>query len=76
MSKAKDVIEVKGILKDLKNKRCRLPNDKKDMLEWSVPELNAYIIKTTKGMGIAKRFKFARELDAEIREKKRLKKNL
>ena len=62
--------EVRGILVDLKGKRCKAPAEEKNILEWNASELNAYIIKKTAGMSVAKRFKFGNNLLKRIREEK------
>ena len=65
--KSKEVKEAKGILKDLKNVKGALPDKEKDILEWTLPELKAYIKKETKGMSILKKVKFASALDKRIK---------
>lgn len=68
-----DIKEVKGILKDLKDVECKLPDKEKNILYWNVTELKAYIKKETKGMSILKKIKFARNLDKRIKEEKKKK---
>jgi hypothetical protein len=70
MSTAKSVMEVKSILKDLKKNKSIAPAKEKPILEWTASELRGYIVKETKGMGIAKKLKFARELDARIKSER------
>ena len=65
----KDVEEVKEILKDIKDVKCSVPKDE-DMLKWTPAELNAYIVKETKGMNISKKFKFGNDLIKRIKEAK------
>jgi len=67
MSTAKEVMEVKGILKDLKRSKCVYPKEK-NILKWTASELKAYILKETKGMSIPKKLKFARDLDKRIKD--------
>jgi hypothetical protein len=66
---SKTVKEVKKILKDLKNDKSKYPE--KDILTWTAGELKDYITKETKGMSIAKKFKFAAELDKRIKDRKK-----
>ena len=69
--KTKDIKEVKSILKDLKKVECKLPDKEKDILEWTMPELKAYIKKETKGMNIIKKIKFASALDKRIKKERK-----
>lgn len=71
----KDVKEVKSILRDLKEDESNIPSKEKDILTWTAGELKAYIFKETKGMSIAKKFKFARELDKRIKYAKKKKRD-
>ena len=71
MSEAKDIKEVKNILGSLKKTKCEEPPKDKFILDWTASELKAYITKETKGMNIVKKLKFAKELDARIKNEKK-----
>lgn len=75
MSSTKDVKEVKGILKSVKKDKSKLPPKEKNILDWNASELNAYILKTTKGMSITKKIKFAKKLDKRIKDEKKARKS-
>jgi len=66
-----DVKEVVTILKSIENEECELPPKEKNILKWDVKELNAYIIKETKGMNPVKKLKFANQLIKRIKKEKR-----
>lgn len=67
----KDVKEVKTVLKDLKKVKITKCPDEKDMENWTTEDLKNYIFIKTAGMSIAKKFKFAQELDKKIKEVRR-----
>lgn len=64
------VKEVKEILKDVDKTRTSKCPDEKDILTWTAKDLKDYIVIKTKGMSIAKKFKFGHELDRKIKEAK------
>jgi len=69
-----DKKEVKSLFKLAKEKSV-LPKNKTNILNWSMGELNAYIIKQTHGMGLKKKLKFAKSLNKEINELKAIRDN-
>jgi len=72
MSELKDAEEVRLILKDMKKRKGKYPPKEKPIGEWTASELKAYIVKETKGMGIVKKLKFAKELDDRIKNEKKI----
>jgi len=77
MASIEDIKEVKKTLKDLNKRECKLPPKEKNIMEWDITELKAYIKEETKGMGVFKKLKFASELDKRIKnERKKQKKDL
>ena len=66
----KDKQKTINILKDLGDTKCELPYKEKDILEWSLSELKAYIIKETSGMNPKKKLKFAKALNNRIKKRK------
>lgn len=68
----KDVKEVKTVLKDLKNVKVTKCPDEKDLENWTTEDLKNYIFIKTKGLSIAKKFKFAQDLDKKIKEARRV----
>ena len=68
MINAKEVKEVKTVLKDLEKVKVTKCPDEKDIENWTTEDLKNYIFIKTKGLSIVKKFKFAQELDKKIKE--------
>lgn len=62
--------EAQEILKDIEKKKVDAPSEEKDILNWSIPQLRAYVLKKTSGMNPTKKIKWARDLDKRLKEKK------
>jgi hypothetical protein len=66
----------KEALRIIKNtKECSLPDEDKNILDWTTDELTAYIKNEIKGMSPTKKLKFAKEINDKIREEKEKRKN-
>jgi len=70
MNLTNDIEEVKGILKSIKNDKVKSCPDENNILEWTASDLRSYVMIKTKGMSIAKKLKFAKELDKKIKDAK------
>ena len=49
----------------------KLPSGGKNILEWTLAELNAYVSAQTNGMSIKDKFKFVNKLQEEIKAEKK-----
>jgi hypothetical protein len=66
----KAVKEAKSLLKDVEKKKVKTPVDEREILNWSVPELRAYVLRQTSGMNPTKKMKWAMDLDKKIKNLK------
>jgi hypothetical protein len=69
MKQTKEQKEVSKILKDI-NGKCELPDKEKNILDWSLSELKAYIFNETKGMSVKKKVEFGKELNERIKKER------
>lgn len=75
MSETKEQTEAKSILRNIERSKAVVPSPEKNILDWSIPELRAYVLKETKGMNPGKKMAFARNLNKRIKlEKEKVKK--
>ena len=63
--------EAKNLLKGIEKKKVKTPEDEKDILSWSLPELRAYTLQQTAGMNPSKKMKWATDLDKRIKDLKK-----
>lgn len=54
------------------SKKSKLPNKETNILDWTLPELNAYIKSELKGLSVSKKLKFGQELTKRINNEKKL----
>lgn len=75
MSETKEQTEAKSILRNIERNKSVVPSPEKNILDWSIPELRAYVLKETRGMNPTKKMAFARDLNKRIKlEKEKVKK--
>jgi len=63
-----------GELVNQAQQNVEAPKDESDFLNWSMPQLNAYILTQTAGMKPHKKLKFAHELIKRFKKAKKLQK--
>lgn len=66
----KEQIEAQERMKVIEKTKSKLPPKEKDILKWTMPELRAYILSETTGMGTKKKLKFAHDVMKRIEEEK------
>lgn len=72
----KEQKEAQVILKKIDKDKSKVPDKKKNILEWSMGELKAYITSQTLGMKPKDKIKFAKDLSKRIETEKKKKKDL
>lgn len=68
MNNESDIKEVRKILKN--TKKCDVPENDDDIINWDTNQLAAYIKHKTKGISLSKKLKFAKYITKKIKEEK------
>jgi hypothetical protein len=63
--------EAQELVKDIEKSTNKLPDEDKNILDWSMKELSAYVNLNIKGLSANKKIKFAMDLDKRIKEEKK-----
>ena len=69
--KTKDKKEAAKLLAEARSGKAKAPKDETDILNWTMPELRAYIKVQTKGMNIKKKYQFGQDLIKRIEKAKK-----
>ena len=67
--------EAQSLVKDIEKGESQLPDKEKNILDWSMKELQSYITDETASMKKSKRMKFAMQLNKRILKEKERRKN-
>lgn len=54
------------LIKEAHSRKAKAPTDETNILDWSLPELHAYIKANTKKMSMRKKLKFGQDLTKRI----------
>lgn len=65
-----EIKEAKSILKSVEKCKVESPIGEKDILNWTIPQLRAYVLKQISGMNPTKKMKWAMDLDKRIKKLK------
>jgi hypothetical protein len=65
-----EIKEAKSIIKEVEKKKMKSPNNEEGILNWSMQQLKAYVLKNTSGMNPTKKMKWAMDLDKRIKKLK------
>jgi hypothetical protein len=63
--------EAQELVKGIDKSTNKLPDEDKNILDWSTKELSAYVNLNIKGLSANKKIKFAMDLDKRIKEEKK-----
>ena len=72
----KEQKEAQQLVKGLEKQKDKLPEKGKNILDWSMKELQTYILTQTTGMSMKKKMKFSKDILDRIKKEKEKRKEI